>query len=706
MNDDTEGSEAGRPGEEQPGAQEPGEARAEEGTGASAGPEESQPATERPEDGGAGGRGRVRRVEIGFAEGDLTVRGSDGPEVVVSGHRGRRGEAYEQAAEEYDGVLRFARVSGGTELIVPREAVVTLREVGGDLRAEDLAELSAGWVGGDAAVADIASVNLGRVEGDFRARSCGTLRVREVGGDVRLDSMREAPELGRIGGDLEAHGGSGLMARESIGGDVQVQGYTQDVTIRGPVGSDLKAEGCPGTLRIGSVGGDLQARLCGAVVVDGSVGGDCDVAEVAGEVELHGPVGGDLSVSLVGGLIVSGAVGGDADLATIARAVRLRTVGGDLSAEMLAGPLTAGNVGGDARFRTVLGALQVSMIGSDVSVQRAMGGVTFTRVGGDADLDTPLAAGAEYQVRAGGDISLRVRGEVNARFVAQTLGGEIRTRLPLAVERGRRRNLVGVLGRGDATVTLHSDGGDISITAVDSNEEDMMSDENVGAGTNAGGSSERTGTRQRNWEGNFAGHKFRLRWDPGATGQTDPEDPDGMGTSRRTFGFEWEHNPEEDRKTADDFDRQMNELREKAEQVARRAAEQAQRYAERAARRARETDWEAIGREVRTAIERAMGDLEGSFGQLRREFDTRRGPGNGGPGAGPRPGGAQRVRIEQDEEGDAFTPGYGAQAGTAPETPPQAPRADTDAQRRAILADLAAGTISLDEAERRLSELH
>jgi hypothetical protein len=92
------------------------------------------------------------------------------------------------------------------------------------------------------------------------------------------------------------------------------------------------------------------------------------------------------------------------------------------------------------------------------------------RVGGDVTLDTPLGEGAEYVIRAAGDISLRVRGEVNARFVAQSAGGEVRTRLPLAVEKGRRRNLVGMLGTGSATVTLRSDGGDILITAADSTE--------------------------------------------------------------------------------------------------------------------------------------------------------------------------------------------------------------------------------------------
>jgi Putative adhesin len=660
------------------------------------------PETAVAEEGGTRDGGHVRRVEVGHAEGDLTVRGSSEPHVMVNAPGFDREDELFQPTETADGTLRFASLPDHAELIVPRGTAVSLREVDSDLRAEDVVGgFSAGWVRGDASVSGTPLVELGQIAGDLRARACGTLRVREVGGDTHLDDVDGAVELGRIGGDLDVHSVAGLYARETIGGDVQVDGCAGDAYLRGPVGGGVQASACGGDVHIGSVGGDLVVRLGQAVHIDGAVGGDCELAEIVGDVEIRGAVGGDLSASLVGDLSIAGSVGGEADLATIGHAVRLRTVGGDLKADGLAGPLTVGTVGGGARIRTCLGAMQINLVGGDLDVQRATAGLAVARVGGDVELDTPLAAGAEYQVRAAGDIRLRVRGEVNARFVAQTSGGEIRTRLPLAVERGRRRNLVGALGRGDAAVTLHSDGGDISIAGAYGSEEDMMGDEFVGTGTSTAETEKGTSSsgNPRSWEGNFGGHKFRVRWDARAPGA--PDDPDGVGAPRRGFGFEWQHNPEADRKAAEDFERRMNDLRDKAEQVARRATEQAQRYAERAARRARETDWEAIGREVRTAIERAMTELEDTVGQLRRDFDTRRGPSGSGPaGAGPSSSGAQRVRIEHDEPGDAYSPSYGA---STPE--PAGAGGDLDARRRAILEDLRAGTISLDEAERRLGEL-
>jgi hypothetical protein len=671
------------------------------------------PGTFPPEDAGRGdaggggpdGSGSVRRIEVDVAEGDLTVRGTDDPHVRLNAHDFDDDEEYLRSGEAPGGALLFGRVSGHAELLVPRSAAVSVRRIEGSLHVEDLAgRFSAGSVDGEVTIIGVAAAELGRVDGDLRARACGVLLASEVGGDTRLDDVRGVAELGRIGGDLEVYQALSVRAR-AVGGDARIEGCAGEASIRGSVGGDLQATGCAGELRVGSVGGDLNVRMSRAVKVDGSVGGDCDVAEIAGEVEVRGAVGGGLTASLVSWLAAA-TVGGDAELATVARSVRLRTVGGDLQADGLAGPLAIGTVGGDAQLRTCLGALQVDMVGGDLRVYRATAGLAIARVGGDVELDTPLAAGAEYQVRAAGDIDLRVRGEVNARFVAQTLGGEIRTRLPLAVERGRRRNLVGVLGRGDAAVTLHSDGGDISIAGVYGSEENGMSDEFGTTGTGGVGTEEaEQGTgpsgNPRSWEGSFGGHRFRVHWAPTAPGATD--EASGPAGSRRGFAFEWEHNPAEDRKAAEDFERRMSDLRDKAEQTARRAAEQAQRYAERAARRARETDWEAIGREVRTAIERAMSDLEDTVNQLRHDFETRRGTGGtGSAGSGPSASGAQRVRIERDEEGEGFGPAYGA-----PSAGPSgaATSAEVEGRRRAILEELRAGTISIDEAERRLGEL-
>lgn len=205
--------------------------------------------------------------------------------------------------------------------------------------------------------------------------------------------------------------------------------------------------------------------------------------------------------------------------------------------------------------------------------------------------------------------------------------------------------------------------------------------------------------RQRSWEGGFGRHRVRFGWDRGPNHAgfsfrgpfTEDDDPDGMGAGGgRDFHFRWERGQRP--QMSGEYEERLNELRDKAERLARRTAEQAQRYAEGAARRARDTDWDSIGREVRSAVERAMSDLEDTFRELRQDWDSRRGP---QPGAGTSKPSAQRVKIEYDDADAADVPPAGANASSD----------EIEARRRSILEELRNGNISLDEAERQLNDL-
>jgi hypothetical protein len=574
------------------------------------------------------------RIQIDVVGGDFSVRGGS-RQVVLHAHGG---DADEDEVEDSTGTLRFAWLPGDSELQVPDGAEIEVRRIEGDLDGRRLdGILVAHHVAGDVTLEDMAAVELLHVDGDYQASHCGAVRARMVMGDARVANLHRVPLLGTVAGDLRAEHLPGLELRESVGGDVTIM-ECGDVSLLGTVGGDLHVERSVLTIRASAIGGD--ARL-GAV-----------------------------------------------------RAATIAAVGGDLKVSGAPGAIEVSSVGGDVHIRHATALVRLGTVGGDLDAQEVRGGVIARRIGGDATLETSLGEGAEYEIHAAGDISLRVRGEVNARFVAQTFGGEIRTRLPLTVEKGRRRNLVGVLGRGDATVTLRSDGGDISLAATDRIEEEhSMGDEFVGRDR------ERD---ERSWEGSVGGRRFRVSWDrgPGRAGFRfqgpfgENEDPDAMaGGTSRDFNFEWEKG--QGPRMSGEYEERLNEMRDRAERVARRAAEEAQRYAEKAARRARETDWEAVGREVRSAIEKAMGELEDTFNQVRHDWETRRPTGTGGSSSRPS---AQRVKIEYDDDPDAAgAEGAGAQA--------SASRDDADAQRRAILEQLRAGTLSLDEAERRLNDL-
>jgi DUF4097 and DUF4098 domain-containing protein YvlB len=583
------------------------------------------------------------RVEIGFIAGDGSVLGGSNEVFITT--QGRREPEGGHTGD--DGVLRFAQLPDGSELWVPHGTTVGIRHVDGDLRAGQLDGLvEVQRVDGDMTLHHVTAANLGTIRGDLYATGGEALAIDEVDGDARAEGFRGQVVFGGVRGDLDA----------------------------GDIGKLEVHEG---------VGGDATITACGGVLIVGAVGGDLDLERCTGQVRIA-------------------AIGGDVDLRGIAGSA-IETIGGDLEINTARGAIQISTIGGDAEVRDVSGPIHLGVVGGDLDITNAIGGLNVGQVSGDASLDTVLGAEAAYNIQAMGDIQLRTRGEVNARFVAQTFGGEISTRLPLTVERGRRRHLVGVIGRGDAVVTLRSNGGDINITASDRMERDFMSDEYKNQATE---DKEATTDEARSWEGNFGGHRFRVRWDRGPDragvyfqGPYSEEGDQKANPGEHDFGFEWErgHGPH----TYGEYEARLNDLRDRAEQMARRAAEQAQVYAEKAAKRARETDWEAVGREVRGAIEKAMVDLEDAFGQVRREWETRRPSGE--PGTN-RPT-SQRVRIEQDDEGEPF-PSNAAPSG-AGDASAFAGRSqdEREAQRRTILEQLRTGSISLDEAERRLNDL-
>jgi hypothetical protein len=518
----------------------------------------------------------------------------------------------------------------------------------------------------------------------------GVLRLERLDDDVTISLPRSLSlYVLSAKGDVTVRGIAHVRL-DAVSGDVEIQDVGS--IHLGAVSGDTHLEGCQGEARIHSVSGDLLARSLGSLEIAASVSGDTEVSDVAGEVSIRHAASGDAQFTNVGHVNVAN-MRGDCEVSQ-AGSVVIANLSGDLNVQEVEGFCHIQNMHGDARLRRCGGVVTLDNVGGDLQATDLRGGIATGNVTGDARLDTPLLKGATYTVHAGGDISLRIRGEVHARFVAQTLGGTIQTRLPLTVERGRRRHLVGAIGRAEAVVTLQSDGGDIAISAADATQESAMSNDYTNddfaaefpnrdeapAGSGAWGGQWRFGSRD-----------FGFRWDKGpgrftfATGYRD--DPDGPGDPRvrrdrsgkGKFPFEWD-----DAQRAE-YERRIREMSDRTAQAARKAAERATQYAERAARRARETDWEAVGRDVRGAIERAMGEMEHLLEQFRPGPNAPHAPNTPPP---PRPGSqAQRVPIEQDEE------------------PAPRNKDEIDAQRRAILEQLRSGAISMDEAERQLDAL-
>ena len=211
------------------------------------------------------------------------------------------------------------------------------------------------------------------------------------------------------------------------------------------------------------------------------------------------------------------------------------------------------------------------------------------------------------------------------------------------------------------------------------------------------------------WQASFGRSRFRAQWDrePGRAWfhfqgpYMEENDPDGMGTPfTPDFGVEWERG--RGPHTYGEYDERLDDFRRKTEKAARRAAERATGYAKRATQQVRDRDWDAIERDVRNAMDKAVSELEETLRRLRREWEKRQGESQSGDGK-KRPE-AQRVPVEYDmaEEtpGEEAARGYRGTSSTSAYT-----YQERGVQRRAILEELSTGKISLDEAERRLRDL-
>jgi len=475
-------------------------------------------------------------------------------------------------------------------------------------------------------------------------------------------------------------------------------------------GKSVKGNGAPGTqmaqpvlprrIEIGLVEGDaiiiggaaqVFLKLPGKASVEEIVEGSYNVVRLArlpSRSELHVPYAVQVNIREIAGDLQGGQLKG---------LLQVKRVAGNVALDGT-GEIDINSIGGNGGVYHAAGRVSLGKVAGNLMLVDAPYGV-FAEVGGDAVLDTSLNPHAEFVTRGAANVTLRTHGAIHARFVAQTARGEIRTQLPLMVERGRRRNLVGVMGRGDATVTLRSKYGDITIIAADSDEKEYsMSNEF------ASDSKEQGQGNARTWEGGFGRHRFRAQWDRGPKHTrfhfqgpfTGDDDPDGVGTAfAPDFGFEWEQG--RGAHAYGEYEERWDDIREKAERTAHRAAERAKRYAERATRHMRDTNWDVVEREVLAAVEKALADMEEAFANIRRDWNKRQaGTESSKSGQGSR---AQRVPIEYDRADDTSA----SSTEDAFSTPLS--RDDRDAQRRVILEELRTGAISLEEAERRLNAL-
>lgn len=257
---------------------------------------------------------------------------------------------------------------------------------------------------------------------------------------------------------IEAGSKETLTVEERDGAVALVANSDCNLTV--PAGASLAVVQLQGDLSVQGVGGSVDVT---------TVQGDARFKSGAGNASL-GAVQGDLVIEDWAGSLDVGTVQGDAWVKRVNGAADFGAVGGDLSAEVVDGPLAARSVAGDAYLRQLNAPLSVGDVGADLVGRAWMAGADVAQVGGDVSLKTVFAGPFAYNIQARGDITVKTLPGSSATFVLRAVNGRVRAK-GLTGEMTEDR-WQGIIGDGEAQVTLTSTHGNVTLKAVEESDKD------------------------------------------------------------------------------------------------------------------------------------------------------------------------------------------------------------------------------------------
>lgn len=184
-----------------------------------------------------------------------------------------------------------------------------------------------------------------------------------------------------------------------------------------------------------------------------------EVEGVSAATDIKGVAGRRLTVSTVSGDVQVDASPGEARIDSVSGNLHLRLDTSKTHAETVSGNLDLqGRINGEVSVGTVSGHIVLrAEKPSDVDV---------SAVSGDVELHTGLAPGAQLKAEStSGDLKLMLRAASSARVEASSFSGTIQSDSGSVqtADHGPGSSLKTRIGRGDASVTLESFSGDVSV---------------------------------------------------------------------------------------------------------------------------------------------------------------------------------------------------------------------------------------------------
>jgi DUF4097 and DUF4098 domain-containing protein YvlB len=175
-----------------------------------------------------------------------------------------------------------------------------------------------------------------------------------------------------------------------------------------------------------------------------------------------------------GGISVRDHVG-DVDTDTSGGGIRLRDVKGKVRANTSGGGVVAQGIDGPIRAESSGGSIELERVSGDIDAETSGGGIRIEQAGGRVHADTSgggIEASFAKGNSKGGTLETSGGGiedalDPDADLAIEASGNAVRSDLPIRV-RGEisRGNLSGSLGKGGATLKLHTSGGSVRIQSL------------------------------------------------------------------------------------------------------------------------------------------------------------------------------------------------------------------------------------------------
>lgn len=211
----------------------------------------------------------------------------------------------------------------------------------------------------------------------------------------------------------------------------------------------------------GRVRFEIEVPTSTALDVDSS-GGGLTIAGIRAEVKLH-TSGGSIDVRDVTGDVNGHTSGGGVVLKQIKGRTQVQTSGGSIEGTDLDGNVAGETSGGGISMRRVTGDLKVHSSGGSIHIDEAGGLVDADTSGGGirASLTRGNSRGGRLESSGG---SIEVTLDPNANLDIDASASHVTTDLPLTVKGELSRHRIqGTLGKGGASLRVHTSGGGIRI---------------------------------------------------------------------------------------------------------------------------------------------------------------------------------------------------------------------------------------------------